>query len=169
MTEKAFEKIINRYSRLLWSVAAKVLNGIGNEQDVEECVADVFIDLWRDPGSFDGSRGALRSYLALKCRNKAIDRFRRVTAHAAEELKEEQILEMLDPPAEAHRQVLHQALHEALENLEEPDREIMIRRYFMEQKPSQIAKAMQMPVRKVENIIYRTKGKLREELRGIYE
>ena len=49
MTEQELEKIINRYSRLLWSVASKVLNGIGNEQDVEACVADVFIDFWRDP------------------------------------------------------------------------------------------------------------------------
>ena len=48
LTERELEKIINKYSRLLWSVSSKILNGIGDEQDVEECIADVFIDLWQE-------------------------------------------------------------------------------------------------------------------------
>jgi RNA polymerase sigma factor (sigma-70 family) len=62
-----------------------------------------------------------------------------------------------------------ETLRKAVNGLGEPEREIMIRRFYMEQKPSQIAKAMGIPVRKVGNIIYRTKGRLREELKGYYE
>ena len=169
MTEQELEKIINRYSRLLWSVASKILNGIGNEQDVEECVADVFIDLWRDPNSYDTSRGSMKTFLALKCRNKSIDRFRRLSAHIADELSEEQISELPEPFAKIAQSELHEELFNALARLEDPDREITIRRFFLQQKPSQISSIMQLSVRKVENIIYRAKGKLREELRGIYE
>ena len=61
MTEYQLEKIINKYSRLLWSVAAKILDGLGNEQDAEECVADVFIELWKEPEKFDVNRGTLKS------------------------------------------------------------------------------------------------------------
>ena len=61
------------------------------------------------------------------------------------------------------------ALRKAVGSLEEPAREIMIRRFFLEQKPSQIAKAMGLPIRKVGNIIYRTKGQLKNELKGYYE
>ena len=45
--EKAIAYVIRKYSRLLWPVAAAVLKNVGSEQDVEECVADVFIHLWK--------------------------------------------------------------------------------------------------------------------------
>jgi len=64
---------------------------------IKACVADVFIDLWRDPNSYDTSRGSMKTFLALKCRNKSIDRFRRLSAHIADELSEEQISELPEP------------------------------------------------------------------------
>ena len=50
--------------------------------------------------------------------------------------------------------------------LEEPSREIMIRRFFAGQKPAEISAAMELPVRKIENVIYRSKEKLRNDLEG---
>ena len=72
MTEFELEKIIDKYSRLLWSISTKILYGIGNEQDAEECVADVFIDLWKDPDSFDSNRGNLKNWLCMKAKSKSI-------------------------------------------------------------------------------------------------
>lgn len=48
--------------------------------------------------------------------------------------------------------------------LEEPDREILLRRYYYDQKPREIAMALDMPVKHVENHLYRTKRRLRETL-----
>ena len=174
LTEAEFEKIIDRYSRLLWSVASKVLDGAGSAQDCEECVADVFIDLWKDPESFDPSRGSLRSWLCMKCRSKAIDRFRSLAAHAAESFDESTALRVFAPetggkdPCEAMQKgETAEALRKAVDGLGEPEREIMIRRFYLEQKPAAIAAATGLPLRKVENIIYRSKGKLRDELMGV--
>lgn len=169
MTEKEFEKCIDRYSRLLWSVAAPILEGAGSEQDVEECVADVFIDLWKDPASFDPARGSLKTWLCLKCRSKAIDRFRKLSSRMAEELTEDKVSGLAEDAEGLPDSEMAEALRQAVERLREPEREVIIRRFFMEQKPVRIAKAMGLGLRKVENIIYRTKGKLRDELRGIYD
>ena len=42
----------------------------------------------------------------------------------------------------------------------------MIRRFFAGQKPAEISAAMELPVRKIENVIYRSKEKLRNDLEG---
>ncbi|MBQ5954757.1 MAG: sigma-70 family RNA polymerase sigma factor, partial [Firmicutes bacterium] len=57
-------------------------------------------------------------------------------------------------------------LRNAVMGLEEPSKEIMLRRFFVGQKPAEISAAMDMPVRKVENLIYRSKEKLRNDLEG---
>ncbi len=169
MTEFELEKIIDKYSRLLWSISTKILYGIGNEQDAEECVADVFIDLWKDPDSFDSNRGNLKNWLCMKAKSKSIDRFRRLTAHMTEELSPEQISGILDPSDELIRREDLQELRENILCLEDEAKEVIVRRFFLDQRSSQISKAMGIPIRRVENVIYRTKLKLRNELGGNHE
>ena len=48
--------------------------------------------------------------------------------------------------------------------LGEPDREILVRRYYYEQKPKEIALALNLSVKQVNNRLYQTKQKLREAL-----
>lgn len=74
--EGAIAGVITRYARLMWSVAGSVLRGVGSDQDVEECVADVFVYLWQHPDKFDPRRGSLRSWLAVVARSQAVDRCR---------------------------------------------------------------------------------------------
>ena len=168
MTERELEKIINKYSRLLWSVSSRILNGIGDEQDVEECIADVFIDLWQEPDKFDPGRGTLKSWLCLKVRSKSIDRFRKLASHTSEELDENLVSDIYEPGDEVIRRADLKRIREAISNLEEPAKEIMTRRFIMEQKPAEISRIMELPIRKVENTIYRTKEKIRSELGDYY-
>ena len=41
--ERIINEVIVKYSKLLWPIASAVLKNVGSEQDVEECIADVFI------------------------------------------------------------------------------------------------------------------------------
>ena len=58
------------------------------------------------------------------------------------------------------------ALIAAINALGEPEREILIRRYYYEQKPKEIALALDMSKKQVGNRLYQTKLKLREALSG---
>jgi RNA polymerase sigma-70 factor (ECF subfamily) len=49
----------------------------------EDVVQDVLVDLWRRPEAFDQSRGSLRTYVLMRARSRALDRWRTRSAQAA--------------------------------------------------------------------------------------
>lgn len=94
--EAAMETIINRYSRLLWRVCAAVLSKSGGTQDVEECVADAFVYLWRYPERYDSSRSTLKTFLCMVARSRAMDRYRSLARSRTVSLEETLAEQTLD-------------------------------------------------------------------------
>lgn len=162
--ERAIAQVIETYSRLLWSIAGAVLKDIGSTQDIEECVADTFIDLWQSPDKFDPARGSLKTWLSIVARTKALDRCRTLSRRDALPLEEAAFIPGSGAAEEFLLEAGRQELFNAIQTLDEPDREILLRRYYHDQKPRQIALALGIPVKQVENRLYRTKKKLREIL-----
>ena len=76
-----FRVVYEQHQPDLVSAAWRVLHDAAAAEDV---VQDVFVNLWLSPGSFDGARGNVRSYLMMVVRHRALDRWRsRVVAGAA--------------------------------------------------------------------------------------
>jgi RNA polymerase sigma-70 factor, ECF subfamily len=72
--ESAMAQLYDRYSSIVYSVALRVLGDTGAAEDV---LQEVFIQLWRNPGLFDSSRGNLAAWLSVIARNRAIDALRK--------------------------------------------------------------------------------------------
>lgn len=72
--QSAMAALYDRYSPVVYSVALRVLGDTGGAEDVQQ---DVFLQLWRNPGAFDASRGNLGAWLAVISRNRAIDALRK--------------------------------------------------------------------------------------------
>src|SRR5207302_4286854 len=72
--ESAMALLYDRYSSIVYSVALRVLSDTGAAEDI---LQEVFMQLWRNPGLFDSSRGNLAPWLAVISRNRAIDALRR--------------------------------------------------------------------------------------------
>ena len=66
--------LYDRYSSIVYAVALRVLGETGAAEDV---LQEVFLQLWRNPGAFDSSRGNLGPWLAVIARNRAIDGLRK--------------------------------------------------------------------------------------------
>ncbi|RAY97442.1 hypothetical protein DK853_54735, partial [Klebsiella oxytoca] len=66
--ETVINEVINKYSKLLWSVSGAILSSIGSAQDIEECVADTFIYLWDHPDKYNPERGKLKTWLSIIAR-----------------------------------------------------------------------------------------------------
>ena len=67
-------QLYDRFSGIVYSVALRVLGDTGAAEDV---LQEVFMQLWRNPGLFDSSRGSLAAWLAVIARNRAIDGLRK--------------------------------------------------------------------------------------------
>lgn len=159
--EEAIEQLITKYSKLLWKIVGPVLQNVATVQDMEECIADAFISLWCAPEKYDATRGSLKSYLALVARSKAIDRYRELTRHIDLQLEETLLDKRPDMAQMMITQEAREDLMAALRSMGPLEREILLRRYYYEQKPREIARAVDLPVKQVENHLYRTKQKLR--------
>lgn len=72
--EGAMAQLYDRYSSVVYAVALRVLADTAAAEDV---LQEVFMQLWRTPGSFDASRGSLGPWLAVIARNRAIDVLRK--------------------------------------------------------------------------------------------
>ncbi len=162
--EKAIQEAILKYSRLLWPIVQAVLQNVGSQQDAEECVADVFIQLWQHPESFDPSRGSLKTWLCLVARSKAIDRYRILSRHATIPLDSAMMATRLGLQEAFLLQENRRELRRAIDALQSHERDILIRRYYFEQKPRQIALALGLSVKQVDNSLYRSKQKLKAVL-----
>ena len=66
--------LYDRYSGIVYSVALRVL---GDTAAAEDVLQEVFMQLWKNPGVFDSSRGNLGAWLAVIARNRAIDGLRK--------------------------------------------------------------------------------------------
>lgn len=156
--------LIQKYSRLLWPIAEGILKDIGCTQDVEECVADIFIQLWEHPEKFDPGRGTLKSYMCLLTRSRALDRFRQLTRNNTVPLEETVLLSDLDLDKGLSLALLRSRLGMLLRDLPDTPRDILLRRYYYDQKPRQIARALDLTPKQVNDILYRTKRQLRQRL-----
>jgi RNA polymerase sigma-70 factor (ECF subfamily) len=73
-SEEGMAALYDRYSSIVYSVALRVLGDTGAAEDI---LQEVFLQLWRNPGLFDSSRGSLAPWLAVITRNRSIDALRK--------------------------------------------------------------------------------------------
>jgi RNA polymerase sigma-70 factor (ECF subfamily) len=72
--QDAMAQLYARYSSVVYAVALRVL---GDTAAAEDVLQEIFMQLWRSPGSFDSGRGNLAPWLAVITRNRAVDSLRK--------------------------------------------------------------------------------------------
>jgi RNA polymerase sigma-70 factor, ECF subfamily len=72
--EYAMASLFDRYSKVVYSVALRVLRDPASAEDV---LQEVFMQIWRNPDGFVATRGSLGGWLAVVARNRSIDTLRR--------------------------------------------------------------------------------------------
>ena len=159
--EQMLAFVVQKFSKLLWKIAASILINATSAQDVEECVADVFIYLWQYPEKYDPDKAKLSSWLSVVARSKAVDSYRRIT-RKREISMEEIVVESLGYAENDVADEEKDKLRSCIDELDEKEKELVMRRYYYEQKPAEIAVALDMPKKQVENRLYYVRQKLRK-------
>lgn len=135
------------YGELAFSVALRV---VGDRQSAEDVVQEAFMKLWTSAGSFEASRGSLRSWLLTIVRNRAIDRLRGTSAHERAELPlfETQPSRAAsdDPWRTVADEFEAEAVREALVRLPVEQRQVIELAYYAGYTQTEIAQMTRVPV-----------------------
>ncbi|WP_404308552.1 sigma-70 family RNA polymerase sigma factor [Neorhodopirellula lusitana] len=70
----AVDDCLDRYGGLVWSLAKR---WIGNADDAEDAVQEIFVELWQQAGRFDPAVAAETTFVAMIARRRLIDRRRK--------------------------------------------------------------------------------------------
>jgi RNA polymerase sigma-70 factor (ECF subfamily) len=73
-SQDAMAAVFDRYSRIVYCIALRVLREPGLAEDVMQ---EVLLQVWKRPQSFVAQRGSLAGWLSVVTRNRAIDVLRR--------------------------------------------------------------------------------------------
>ncbi len=147
--ERAFESLYQRYADLVYSVALRILADPPLAQDVAQ---EVFLRVWRTPGSYDQSRGRFANWLVSVTRNRAVDevrvrgrrRLREVgSASMPEDLPDGQAE---DPAGIAQTEGERSSVRRALLTLPMEQRTALELAYFGGLTQQEIARLLQQPL-----------------------
>lgn len=159
--EEGLEAAMLEYAPLVKGILCRILPQ--NPCDREECMADVFVALWRNAAKLEATCTPLRPWLAVAARNRGIDCYNALRRRETVTLGE---LAEFDRAATEAADLVG-ALVAAMTP---PDRDIFLRKYYLLQSGKEIAAALGMSVENVNTRLSRGRDRLRRELteKGVY-
>jgi len=163
---QTFRQVFEEHERGVHAAAMRILGNAAQAQDV---VQDVFLRIWRRPGSFDSGRGEIGSYLRMMARSRALDLWRegQAAGRASDRLTvvastAEARVEDL-PAAMLERDDTRETVREALRLLPEPQREALVLAYWGGLTADQIARREHVPLGTAKSRIRLGLARLRQE------
>jgi RNA polymerase sigma-70 factor, ECF subfamily len=123
--QSAMAALYDRYSSIVYAVALRVLQDTGAAEDV---LQDIFMQLWRNPGAFDASRGNMAAWLAVITRHRAIDALRR--RRPQDDIEDVILSVEPDLASEADRSRAMEKVRGALQAMPSPQRSALEMAYF---------------------------------------
>jgi len=166
--EAALNAFYDRFHRLVYSLALRV---VGSTADAEDVVLDVFWQVWQQAGQYDPERGSVSTWLITIARSRAIDRRRRLKRNGT--LAQMVAVEHRDPAkplgdpqedivaAEQRRRV-----RAALDLLPEANRRALELAYYEGLSQSEVAAALDEPLGTVKTRIRTGLAHLRGHLQA---
>lgn len=169
--ETGIELVAEHYEKLIRYIAVTILGD--RETEVEECINDVYLKVWKNGAGYDYEKASFRTYVKVITRNTALNYLRRL--RRLEELEgfdagEDSLqAEYIDYRQNVEQKIIQkeetEALNRVLMSLRRKDKELVLRRFYYLQSTRQIAQAMRMS----ENAVDSKLSRLRKKIKKSYE
>ena len=148
------------FARHRTSVYRWLLRFVGNETVAEDLLSDVFLDVWRQAGRFEG-RSAVATWLLSIARFKALSARRRRTDAELDETIEATLVEPSDDPEAALQDKNRgEVLRQALTKLTTEHREVIDLIYYHEKSIEECAQILAIPAATVKTRMFYARKKL---------
>jgi RNA polymerase sigma-70 factor, ECF subfamily len=132
--EQAMAVLFDRYSKIVYSVALRVLRDAASAEDI---LQEIFMQIWRTPESFVATRGSLGGWLAVVTRNRSIDNLRR--KKPTEQVEEMQLAASGNLADEAERNLMMERARVVIATLPAEQRKTLEMAFFDGLTHSEIA------------------------------
>jgi RNA polymerase sigma-70 factor (ECF subfamily) len=123
--EAALAALYDRYAKIVYSVALRVLHHSTSAEDV---LQELFLEIWRSTERFLSVRGSFGAWLALSARNRAMDALRR--RRSAETIADLTLASPYDLSNEAERAALAENTRHLLSTLPADQRKSLGMAFF---------------------------------------
>ena len=137
-----------------------ILRMVGDRTLAEDLTSDVFLDVWRQAGQFEG-RSSVSTWMLAMARYKALAARRRRT----EDQIDDEVVEAIedggdDPEAAAQKKDRSTILRSCLEKLSVPHRQIVDLVYYHEKSIDEAAQILAIPQNTVKTRLFHARKRL---------
>jgi RNA polymerase sigma-70 factor, ECF subfamily len=140
---------------------------VRNSAVAEDIISDVFLDVWRRAGSFEG-RSAVSTWLLAIARFKALSVLRRKPAEELDEKDAAAVPDPLDDPELAvQKKDTGEILRECLTALSREHREVIDLVYYHEKSVEEVAHIIGIPEATVKTRMFYARKKLSRLLKSV--
>ena len=77
--KKAHTMLIEEYGGYVYAVVIDKLRSLCSSEEIEDCVSDVFVELFTNIHNFDSSKGSLKGYISVISKRAAINAYRKLS------------------------------------------------------------------------------------------
>ena len=135
--DRAYSLMIDQYGNLVYAIVLNKLKNISSREDIEDCVSDIFVEIFQNYKKFSYQNGTLKAFISTIAKRTAIDEYRRLTK---------------------------KLIWEIIQNLGEPDSIILIQQFFYDKTVKETAKFLSMTAAAVQKRSVRAREKLKKSL-----
>jgi len=160
----AYEFLIKEYTRPVYYLGYNILNIGNSKEDIEECVADVFLEVWLKINEFDSGRSNFRTWILILTKYKALTYKRKLNKNHLENIDDYQIEEHDVVEKQMIDRETQEKLLETINSFNRTDKELFIRRYFCNEKISDIMQSLGLSRSAVDNRLLRGRKRIKEVL-----
>lgn len=160
---KSLDYVIDMYAPLIKGIITRILNSLGDEGLVDECISDVLMAIWNNSEGFKGDDDKFKSWVGAISKFKAIDYYRKYSKVFKNEVIDENITSGRSTEDDFIEEVESNKLISIIEGFDEPDRSIFVRRFLLGEKSKSISEALGMTVGNINTRISRGKEKIRKQ------
>jgi len=168
--ELGIKMMMDSYMALIYTIIFNKLSGMYPKEDIEECVSDVFFEVFHHKDRIDLEKGTIKAFLAIVAKRKAIDMYRRNKKNNYIPIDDlaQNLCSIEDDVSDLIlTKESNSVLINAIKSLGDPDSEIIIRKYYLYQSSKDISKDIGLKVNTIDKKVSRCMQKLKKLLGGI--
>ena len=161
--EELFAEIISRYQQKLFYYVNRLIN---NPDEAEDVVQDVFLKVYKNLNGYD-PKLKFSSWIYRIAHNEAVNWLRKNTKYKKESIDQNEYLEATltdgkDFTAELDIKVELEKANQAIQNLPEKYKEVMILKFVEERSYEEISDILKKPINTIGVLINRGRKLLKE-------